>query len=125
MVVADFEAGLGTLSRVKPGQLDVVLVVSNPTAKSLEVARRAVDIIRERGTATRAIVVANRVTGDEDRRAVERVFPGGVEIVVPDDPAIRAADVRGVAPFEAAPEAPAVRVLRTLAESLVPQQPRV
>lgn len=118
MVVADFEAGLGTLSRLKPGQLDAVLVLTEPTAKSLEVARRAVDLIRER-EAGRAIVVANRVAGEEDRRQVEQTFPGGAVVIIPDDPAIRAADVRGVAPFEVAPDAPAVRLLRTLAESLV------
>ncbi len=118
VVVADFEAGLGTLSRTKPGQLDVVVVVAEPSAKSLEVARRAVDLVRERGTG-KAVVVANRVAGDEDRREVERAFPDGLVVMVPDDPAIRAADVRGVAPFEVAGNAPAVRVLRALAESLV------
>jgi CO dehydrogenase maturation factor len=118
VVVADFEAGLGTLSRMKPGQLDVLLVVAEPTVKSLEVARRAVEMIRERN-AGRAMVVANRVASDEDRELVRSAFRGDDVIAVPDDPAIRAADAQGVAPFDAAPDAPAVRALRALAETLV------
>jgi CO dehydrogenase maturation factor len=118
VVVADFEAGLGTLSRMKAGQLDVLLVVTEPTVKALEVARRAVELIRERAVAD-VIVLANRVSGSEDRTVVEQAFAGGRVVVVPDDPAIRAADARGVAPYDVAPDAPAVRVLRTLSESLV------
>ena len=117
VVVADFEAGLGTLSRMKPGQLDVLLVVTEPTVKALEVARRAVELIRERAVGD-VVVLANRVAGSEERTLVEQTFAGGRVVVVPDDPAIRAADARGVAPYDAAPDAPAVRVLRTLSESL-------
>ena len=118
VVIADFEAGIGTLSRMKPGQLDVLLVITEPTAKALEVARRAVDMIGERGLGTPHLV-ANRVTGDEDRAQVERVFAGVPVTIVPDDPAVRAADARGVAPFDAAPDAPAVRAIRALATALV------
>ena len=39
--------------------------------------------------------------------------------MVPDDRAIGAADARGAAPFDLTPDAPAVRVVRTLAESLM------
>ncbi len=118
IVIADFEAGLGTLSRMKPGQLDVLLVVTEPTAKSLEVARRALEMINDRNLGT-ARVIANRVAGEENRALVERTFPGGPVTIVPDDPAIRAADASGAAPFESAPDAPAVRVVRDLAASLV------
>ena len=33
------EAGVGTLLRLQPGQADVVLVVAEPSAKAIEVAR--------------------------------------------------------------------------------------
>ena len=118
LVVADFEAGLGTLSRMKPNQLDVLLVIAEPTANSVEVARRAVDIIRDRNVSD-VRVIANRVAGEEDRTLVERAFSAGSVTMVPDDPAIRAADAKGVAPFDSAAQAPAVQVLRRLAESLV------
>ncbi|MEO7238081.1 MAG: hypothetical protein ABIZ96_05650 [Gemmatimonadales bacterium] len=118
VVLADFEAGLGTLSRLKAGQLDVVLIVAEPTAKSLEVARRAVELLRER-TALEPIIVANRVAGAEERLLIERTLAGTSIVIVPDDPAIRAADLRGVAPFDAMPDAPAVRAVRGLSARLL------
>jgi Flp pilus assembly CpaE family ATPase len=41
--------------------------------------------------------------------------------MVPDDPAVVEAERRGLAPFDAAPDAPAVRALVALAESLLPR----
>ena len=118
LVVADFEAGLGTLSRMKAGQLDVLLVVVEPTAKAIEVASRALAMIRE-GSVGRAVVLANRVQGDEDAALVARAFPGTEVIVVPDDPAIRAADAQGGAVFDLARDSPAVRAVRALAARLL------
>ncbi|MGI9076796.1 MAG: hypothetical protein ACR2G6_05610 [Gemmatimonadaceae bacterium] len=119
VIVADFEAGLGTLSRMKANSLDVLLVVAEPTAKSLEIARRATEMIRTRAVAAITIIVANRVGDAEARKLVEQTFPGSAVTVVPDDPAVRSADAGGNAPFDAAPESPAVRAVRALAESLV------
>lgn len=116
--MADFEAGLGTLSRMEAGQVDVVLVIAEPTAKSMQVARRALDMIAERKVG-RAMLVANRLASDADRELIARTFPDETGTMVPDDPAIRAADAQGTAPFDTAPDAPAVRTLRSLAESLV------
>jgi CO dehydrogenase maturation factor len=117
IVVADFEAGLGTLTRVEPKDLDVLLIVVEPTAKSVEVARRAVELARERGIG-RALVVANRIAGPEDRQLAEASFAGLPLLLVEDDPALRLADVQGLAPFDHAPDAPAVRAIRGLAETL-------
>jgi len=118
VVVADFEAGLGTLSRLKPGQVDVFLVVAGPTAKSIEVARRALEMIREKD-AGRAVLLANRIAGDLDLDVLQGAFGAAAMTRVPEDTAIREADSRGVAVFDLAPEAPAVRTVRALAGSLL------
>ncbi|CAN5450615.1 carbon monoxide dehydrogenase accessory protein CooC [soil metagenome] len=117
VVIADFEAGLGTLSRMQPDQVDMLLVVVEPTAKSLEVGRRALELIRERGVGD-VRVIANRVRGEDDARLLEGSFEQGVLTSIPEDPAVRAAGVQGVSPFDAAPDAPAVRAVSALAESL-------
>ena len=108
----------GTLTRVEPKDLDVLIIVAEPTAKSVEVARRAVDLARERGI-VRVQVVANRLAGPEDRALAERSFPGLQLLLVEDDAALRSADVRGVAPFDDAPDAPAVRAIRGMAQALL------
>ncbi|HLF40355.1 MAG TPA: hypothetical protein VI854_02660 [Acidimicrobiia bacterium] len=118
-VVADFEAGIGTLTRMKDGGVDVVLVVVEPTPKSLEVGRRAVALVAERGLG-RLIVVANRVRDDDDVATVRAAFPEAEVVPVPDDPRIIEADRAGVAPLDLAPDAPAVVALVELAGRLVP-----
>jgi CO dehydrogenase maturation factor len=118
-VIADFEAGVGTLTRMKDGSVDVVLVVVEPTPKSLEVGRRAVGLARERGLA-RLVIVANRVRDDADYEVVAAAFPGEEVVRVPDDPNIVAADRAGVAPLDLAPDAPAVQALVELAGRVAP-----
>ena len=115
MVVFDMEAGVGTLLRMSAGHADVVLVVAEPTEKSIDIARRMAEIGAERA---RVIVVANKVRDDDDIRAV-RAGVGEYELVaVPDDRAVGQADETGVAPIDAAPDAPGVRALVALAERL-------
>jgi CO dehydrogenase maturation factor len=117
VVVADFEAGVGTLTRLSEQRVDTVLVVVEPTPKSVEVGMRAVDLARERSV-TRVIVVANRLRDDADLQIIRSAFPDCEVVGVPDDPKIVEADRKGVAPIDLAPDAPAVRALVGLAESL-------
>ncbi len=118
VVVADFEAGLGTILRLDGHPVDVVVVVVEPTAKSLEVGRRAAESVREGGLG-RLVVTANRVRDDQDAARVHAAFPGIDVVLVPDDPAVVAAERTGLAPLDAAPDAPAVRALVALAERLL------
>jgi len=117
VVVADFEAGVGTLTRLSEQRVDTVLVVVEPTPKSVEVGMRAVDLARERSV-TRVIIVANRLRDDADLELIRSAFPDCEVVGVPDDPKIVEADRKGVAPIDLAPDAPAVRALVGLAESL-------
>ncbi len=116
-LVADFEAGLSTLSRVNPKDVDIFVVIAEPTKKSLEVAQRALTIIAD-GALGRAILVGNRILGQDDERMLRTIANGARFVPVPDDTAIRQADSEGAAPFDFAPTAPAVQALRTLASSL-------
>jgi CO dehydrogenase maturation factor len=118
VVVADFEAGLGTVMRLGGNPVDVVVVVVEPTAKSLEVGRRAAESVREAGLG-RVVVAANRVRDEDDTARVRAAFPGFVPVLVPEDPAIVDAERQGAAPLDAAPDAPAVRALVGLAHGLL------
>ena len=112
-MVADLEAGVGTVLRLQPGFADLVLVVAQPTVKAIEVARRAVQIAASRAE---VVLIANRVTADADV-ALIRSGTGwaGDLLVVPDDPAVVRADEVGRAPIDAAPDSPAVLALGCLA----------
>jgi len=115
IVLADCEAGIGTLTRLGDTPVDVILVVVEPTPKSLEVGARAAALATER-QAGRIIVVASRVRNEDDLKAIRAALPGQEIVVVPDDPAIVAADREGVAPMDSAPDCPAVLALIGIAD---------
>ena len=119
-IIADFEAGVGTLTRLEEQKVDTVLVVVEATPKSIEVGLRAAQLAREK-LLQRVVIVANRMRNEQDLAIIRAAFPDMEVVAVPDDPAIREADRFGIAPIDHAPEAPAVRALVGLAEQLLPK----
>ena len=117
VVICDLEAGVGTLLRLQPGQADLVLVVANPMAKSLDVARRALEIA---DPLAEVVLVANRVRGPEDVEAIAAALGREPQIVVPEDAAITEADREGSAPIDADQDAPGVAAIEDLARRLAP-----
>lgn len=116
-VVADLEAGIGTLTRLADSSVDATVVVVEPTLRSIDVARRAVAVAEEQRQG-RVVVVANKVADDQDRDRIDEAFGDRPLVVVPDDPAVDAADRLGVSPVDHEPHAPAVVALESLVEVL-------
>ncbi len=119
-VIADFEAGVGTLTRLEEQKVDTVLVVVEATPKSIEVGLRAAELAREK-LLQRVVIIANRIRHDGDYQTIKAAFPDLEVVPVPDDPKIREADRHGIAPIDHAPDAPAVKALVGLAEQLLPK----
>ncbi len=117
VVVADLEAGIGTLTRLAEGVVDLVVVVVEPTPKSLEVGTRAAALAAQRHLG-RTVVVANRVQAEADVAAIRAAFPGLDVMAVPYDIAISDADREGGAPLDISPSSPGVRALSDFAESV-------
>ena len=119
-VLGDLEAGIGVLARMEEGSLDVVLVVANPTPKSIEVARRAVEAARARDI--EVLVIANRIGGPGDLEAITAVLGDNEVVVVPDDPSIALADAEGRAPIDLDESSPGVRAIVQISERFaIPQ----
>ena len=118
-MIADLEAGIGTLTRLGDQRVDAVLVVVEPTPKSIEVGVRAAGLAREKQLG-RVVVVASRVRNEADMEILRKAFDGHEIVAVPDDPAIVEADRKGVAPLDLAPDSPAVKALCDLARGLLP-----
>ncbi len=116
-VVADLEAGIGTLTRLADSSVDATVVVVEPTLRSIDVARRAVAVAEEQRQG-RVVVVANKVADDQDRDRIDEAFGDRTLVVVPDDPAVDAADRLGVSPVDHEPHAPAVVALESLVDVL-------
>ncbi|CAN5859188.1 hypothetical protein BH23ACT1_BH23ACT1_05140 [soil metagenome] len=118
MVVADLEAGVGTLTRLGDAGVDVVLIVVEPTPKSVEVGCRAAALVVDKELG-RALVVASRVRNNDDLAMITKAFPDHRVVAIPDDPAIVAADRHGTAPLDSAPDAPAVLALMGLVDEIL------
>ncbi len=112
MVICDLEAGVGPV--VRSGRTDLVLVVAEPSVKSIDVARRAAAA----ADAAEVIVVANRVRHDADLEAIQAQLGDYEMVVVPDDRTIARADEEGRAPIDLDRDAPGVAALLRLAERL-------
>ncbi len=120
------EAGLehlswagGTLRYV-----DVLLIVAEPQSKVLLTARRAHRLAHQLGI-ERVAFVGNRVReGDEARvREFAASLDSDVLAVIPEDPAVRAADRLGQCPLDTAPDSPAVLAIQRLADELLTPVP--
>jgi CO dehydrogenase nickel-insertion accessory protein CooC1 len=120
------EAGLehlswagGTLRYV-----DVLLIVAEPQSKVLLTARRAHRLAHQLGI-ERVAFVGNRVREGEEARVREFAasLDSDVLAVIPEDPAVRAADRLGRCPLDTAPDSPAVLAIQRLADDLLTPVP--
>jgi CO dehydrogenase maturation factor len=116
VVICDLEAGLGTVLRMEAETADVVLVMTEPTAKSIDVAKRAAEAAS--GRADQVLALANKVRGEADVDAITTALQPYEVIQIPEDPAIARADREGRAPLDVDPGAPGVRAITDLADRL-------
>lgn len=123
IVLADLEAGLNDLIWAHPGRQDVVVAVAEPSAKGVEIVRRACQISETLGV-SRLVAVANRASA-ADAEDLSRIT-GVPAFAIPEDPAVAAADREGAAPYDTDPTSPAVLAIGELVGWLgVPKRPAV
>ena len=114
LVVIDAEAGVEQVNRRVIRRVDLLLLVSDPTAKGLRVAEAIKGVADEAMLYGRAALLINRVS---DPQAAERLAAGtSLELIgfLPEDPAIRDFDARGRSLLELPDGSPALRALRGL-----------
>jgi CO dehydrogenase maturation factor len=102
-VVIDNEAGLEHLSRRTTRDVDVLIIVSDPSVRGLTTAGRIVDLIAELQTRVgRHYLIVNRVVGELTPELQKVIAERGLNLlaVIPDDPAVAAFDAAGRALVE-------------------------
>lgn len=98
---------------------ETILVVVEPTAKSLLSGRRLARLASGRGGARRVLAVASKVVCDGDSAAVSRGTGLPVVAEVPWDEEVAGAERRGLAPLDEAPGSPAVRAVEALLAAML------
>lgn len=119
VIVADLEAGIGTLTRLPDASVDETLVIVEPTPRSIDVGQRAVLVASERQQG-RITVVANKVASVDDDALVRSTFADYTVVAVPVDPTVVSADRQGASPVDLDAASPAVVAIGDLAELLAP-----
>ncbi len=120
VVVADMEAGLEHLSIGTLRYIDALLVVVQPTAKTMMTAHRTHELAGQLGIPEVAFL-GNRVTTPADRERLETfAAEHGCELLVtiPEDDMVRWADMQSRCLLDVAPDAPTVRAVAELADTL-------
>jgi CO dehydrogenase maturation factor len=123
-IVIDCEAGLEHLSRRTTRDVDLLLVVSDPTKRGIDTAA-AINRLAEQLqiNVQRIYLVVNKVTEDE---AVQRVLPelvrsSGLELagLVPEDEQIRAYDLIGTPILELPADSKAVVAMKGICDKIL------
>jgi len=118
VLVADLEPGVNDLIWVEPEASDVVIAVTEPYRKSLEVTARTLQVARDMDVG-RVLVVANRLRGPEDLDMVCEALPAVEVVEVPEDREVARAGALGTSPLDTAPDGEAMAALVGLASRLL------
>ncbi len=115
-VIVDSEAGMEHISRRTVGYPDVLIVVSDPSARGVRTAERIRDLAISIGIPEhRIVLIFNRVKAEGAR--AESSLP--VLGIIPEDPGIEDADIRG-SPLARIPrESPSRKAVRSLCRELI------
>jgi len=116
-VVVDCEAGLEHLSRRTAGDVDVLILLSDPSVRSLDTVKRVLDLVKELETKVGKTAfaftrVADGIPPELQAAATERGLPEAQAI--PEDPALRDLDIRGEPLVSIADDSPAYRAVKEL-----------
>lgn len=120
VVVADLEAGVNDLLWAYPKPEDVLVIVTDPSRKSLEVGARLRHVASELKLRT-VVLVVNQLERPDDLARARSALPDLPMFAIPDDASMRAADRDGRSPLDVAPDTAAVTAVRELAGYLVAQ----
>lgn len=116
LVVTDNEAGMEHLSRRTTQDVDMLYIVSDPTAAGLRAARRIKALVDELSLAVREVaLVVNRAT-ELPPVLADALAADGLRLagLVPDDPLVATFELEGRPLLDLPDEAPAVRVVEAI-----------
>jgi CO dehydrogenase maturation factor len=120
-VIIDNEAGMEHLSRRTTHQVDILLIVSDPTARGIRTAGRINRLIDELQLAVgRKAVVINRVDDSKGNEVRKLAQEAGVPVagIVPQDVTISDFDVQGKPVFRLPDDSEALKAFYDILDSL-------
>jgi CO dehydrogenase maturation factor len=121
-VVIDNEAGMEHISRLTTNNIDVLLVVSDPTRRGIQAAARIVELTEElKLNIHRKLLLVNQAQ-DGQEEAIEKVVKEyHLDLIglVPDDPQVRELDLKGEPTIKLSNETRAVQAAYLVFEKIL------
>lgn len=120
-VVVDCEAGMEHVSRQTTRDIDILLIVSDPSLRGVTTAARMKELIKELRTHVgKVALVVNRVKGELSPELASAIKEAGLDLIVtiPDDPAISALDAAGKPVVELPDDSPLKQAVKEIVRKL-------
>ncbi len=121
-VVVDNEAGLEHISRLNQQDVDLMLVVTDPTKRGILTAQRVKELTQElKIRVSRLKVIVNRCSGELDSQLEKELQAKGLDLggVIPSDPNVEQFDLRGRPVVELPRDSVAVTALYEIMDKLM------
>ncbi len=121
VVVMDMEAGIEHMGRGTAEHVEVMLIVSDPSLKSLETARKLYNLAKEAGI-KKSFIVGNKVANSAEKDLIYKfVSSNGMQLLglIPHDKLILKADMEGESPLKYADTSKGIRSIHELGKVLL------
>ncbi|MHA1148931.1 MAG: nucleotide-binding protein [Promethearchaeota archaeon] len=116
VVIVDFEAGLEHLGRGTAKGIDVMLAITEPSQKSLDLCSKIIELSKKLGIIN-IYLIANKVIDDSQLSIInKRVDEWEVPLFhsIPYNPEIGNADLEGKSPIDYSPDSKGVQAIKSL-----------
>jgi len=120
-IVMDCEAGMEHISRQTTRDVDVLLIMSDPTMRGVTVAARMKDLIGElRSNVGKVGLIVNRVRGELSTEIKKAIDESGLRVIalIPEDPNGAGLEMKGRPVTELPQESPLQLKVKEIAEGL-------
>ncbi|MBN1214135.1 MAG: AAA family ATPase [Candidatus Lokiarchaeota archaeon] len=121
ILIVDFEAGLEHLGRGTAKGIDLMLIVTEPSQKSLELSLKIAKLSKKLGIIN-IYLIANKIINNNQISIInQRISDWKIPLyhIIPYDEEIGNADLQGTAPIDYAPNSKSLNSLKTLFYNLL------
>ena len=121
-VVMDNEAGMEHMSRLTTNKVDLLVLVSDPSWRGIQAARRLKDLAQAlKVVVGRAVLLVNRVTNGLSPRSEAEIAAQGLDLValIPHDPLIAEFDSQGRPTYNLPADSPALQAVYAMCDRLL------
>jgi len=119
----DNEAGMEHMSRLTTKDVNLLVLVSDPSWRGIQAARRLKDLARDlKIVVGQAVLIVNRVTNGLSSRVLEEIDSQGLALAgtIPADPLVSEFDGQGRPTYTLPAESAALQAVYGILDRLIP-----